>query len=106
MTALTAFSPDPAADQREVDLMSLQVARMGLAEARAKGLPFSTHMLTDQRIRDDLLSMQSRTGCPDAAVIDAVAEGYLSDDDDEAREAMRARVRQVMVAMVIGVGAF
>ena len=63
-------------------------------------------MLTDQRIRDDLLSMQSRTGWPDTAVIDAVAEGYLSDDDDEAREAMRARVRQVMVAMVIGVGAF
>lgn len=63
-------------------------------------------MLTDQRIRDDLLSMQSRTGWHDSAVIDAVAEGYLSDDDDEAREAMRARVRQVMVAMVIGVGAF
>lgn len=63
--------------------------------------------ITDQRIRDDLLSLQSRTGWPDAAVIDAVAEGYLSDDaDDEAREAMRARVRQVMVAMVIGVGAF
>ena len=63
-------------------------------------------MLTDRHIRDDLLSMQQRTGWHDAAVIDAVAEGYLSDDDDEAREAMRARVRQVMVAMVIGVGAF
>ena len=63
-------------------------------------------MLTDQHIRDDLLSLQQRTGLHDAAVIDAVAEGYLSDDDDEAREAMRARVRQVMVAMVIGVGAF
>lgn len=62
--------------------------------------------LTDQRIRDDLLSLQQRTGGPDSTVIDAVAEGYLSDDDDEAREAMRARVRQVMVAMVIGVGAF
>lgn len=62
--------------------------------------------ITDQRIRDDLLSLQQRTGWHDSAVIDAVAEGYLSDDDDEAREAMRARVHQVMVAMVIGVGAF
>lgn len=63
--------------------------------------------LTDQHIRDDLLSMQQRTGWHDSAVIDAVAEGYLSDDaDGEAREAMRARVHQVHVAMVIGVGAF
>lgn len=44
MNAITAFSPDPAEDQREVDRMSLQVARMGLAEARDKGLPFSIQM--------------------------------------------------------------
>lgn len=44
MNALTAFSPDPAADQREVDRMSLRVARMGLAEARAKRLPISIQM--------------------------------------------------------------
>jgi hypothetical protein len=44
MTTITSFSPDPAAEQREVDRMSLRVARMGLAEARAKGLPFSTQM--------------------------------------------------------------
>ena len=44
MNAITAFSTDPAADQREVDRMSLRVARMGLAEARAKGLPISIQM--------------------------------------------------------------
>ena len=44
MNALTAFSTGPAADQREVDRMSLLVARMGLAEARDKGLPISTQM--------------------------------------------------------------
>ena len=44
VNALTAFSPDPAADQREVDRMSLRVARMGLAEARAKRLPISIQM--------------------------------------------------------------
>ena len=61
-------------------------------------------MLTDQHIRDDLLSLQQRTGWHDSAVIDAVAEGYLSDDDDEAREAIPPGGREVM-AVVVGGGA-
>lgn len=41
-----AFTPaiDLRAEQRRVDLWSLQQARAGLADAIAKGLPFSTEM--------------------------------------------------------------
>lgn len=35
---------DPRAEQRRVDLWSLQQARIGLADAAAKGLPISTEM--------------------------------------------------------------
>lgn len=35
---------DPRAEQRRVDLWSLQQARIGLADAVAKGLPISTEM--------------------------------------------------------------
>lgn len=41
-----AFTPaiDLRAEQRRVDLLSLDAARAGLADAIAKGLPFSTEM--------------------------------------------------------------
>lgn len=35
---------DPASEQRRIDRWSLQQARIGLARARALGLPLSTQM--------------------------------------------------------------
>jgi len=52
-----AFTPaiDLRAEQRRVDLWSLQQARAGLADAIAKGLPFSTEMY-----RADVARLENR----------------------------------------------
>ena len=52
-----SFTPavDMRAEQRRVDLWSLQQARAGLADAIAKGLPFSTEMY-----RADVARLEAR----------------------------------------------
>ena len=53
-----AFTPaiDLRAEQRRVDLLSLDSARAGLADAIAKGLPFSIEMY-----RADVARFEART---------------------------------------------
>lgn len=61
--------------------------------------------INDQNIWDQFTAEKERTGWNDCAVIDAVAECFLpAAAEDEAREAMRARIRGVVTAGLMNFG--